>query len=95
MILLIPKKVLAANNCHLCLGGTTRNQSVYQGLRAIAQIDDANPIILVHDAARPCLHNKDLARCLEQLTKYPDQPLILAHKATGQYEAGTGSMDRN
>ena len=85
------KEVLATDNrCHLCLGSTSRNQSVYQGLRAIAQIDDTNPIILVHDAARPCLHDEDLSRCLEQLTQYPDQPLILANKATDSIKQAEG-----
>ena len=41
-------------------GGSERADSVLAGLRAI---DDAE-WVLVHDAARPCLHQDDLARLL-------------------------------
>ncbi len=42
----------ASERVTIVLGGATRQQSVHNGLQALA-LDIASPIVLVHDAARP------------------------------------------
>jgi 2-C-methyl-D-erythritol 4-phosphate cytidylyltransferase len=49
----------------ITLGGEQRGHSVLNGLRALeGQAKDAD-WVLVHDAARPCLHRTDLARLID------------------------------
>lgn len=48
-------------------GGAQRADSVRQGLLALGSQLGANDWVLVHDAARPCLHPDELAALLEQL----------------------------
>jgi len=43
-----------------CVGGARREQSVASGLDALADAVDDTDWVLVHDAARPCLHRNDL-----------------------------------
>ncbi|GAB3785371.1 2-C-methyl-D-erythritol 4-phosphate cytidylyltransferase [Dyella agri] len=47
-------------------GGAERSDSVLAGLHALpAEVDDAD-FVLVHDAARPCVREADIARLIEQ-----------------------------
>lgn len=48
----------------LYCGGGTRRDSVLNGLVAMVPAVDPNDWVLVHDAARPCLQKKDLARLI-------------------------------
>ena len=48
-----------------CTGGTERADSVLAALHALPASLDESQWVLVHDAARPCLHRDDLARLLE------------------------------
>jgi 2-C-methyl-D-erythritol 4-phosphate cytidylyltransferase len=50
----------------LYCGGETRRDSVYNGIVAAADVIDADAWVLVHDAARPCLPQKDLFNLLSQ-----------------------------
>ena len=49
-----------------CVGGGERADSVLAALHALPASIDEDQWVLVHDAARPCLHRDDLARLLEQ-----------------------------
>jgi 2-C-methyl-D-erythritol 4-phosphate cytidylyltransferase len=49
----------------LTLGGDERASSVLAGLNALTA--DDNDWVLVHDAARPCLHRDDLSRLIDEL----------------------------
>jgi 2-C-methyl-D-erythritol 4-phosphate cytidylyltransferase len=51
----------------LCVGGTNRIDSVISGLNALADRAQGGDWILVHDAARPCLSDHDLASLLTEL----------------------------
>ena len=42
-------------DCHVIQGGSTRQQSVYAGLKAAADIDAVASFVAIHDAARPLL----------------------------------------
>jgi 2-C-methyl-D-erythritol 4-phosphate cytidylyltransferase len=48
-----------------CTGGAERADSVLAALHALPASLDEQQWVLVHDAARPCLHRDDLARLLE------------------------------
>lgn len=47
------------------IGGAERQDSVLCGLDALAKRARNNDWVLVHDAARPCLHPEDLSRLIE------------------------------
>jgi 2-C-methyl-D-erythritol 4-phosphate cytidylyltransferase len=50
----------------LYCGGESRRDSVFNGLVAAMAVIDANDWVLVHDAARPCLPERDLQRLLDE-----------------------------
>lgn len=47
----------------LVYGGMTRHQSVSFGVQALTQVAP-NDLVLIHDAARPCLSKKDLQKLI-------------------------------
>lgn len=53
-----------AKPVHTCVGGADRAASVHAALRALPDDVGDDDIVLVHDAARPCLHASDLDRLL-------------------------------
>ncbi len=53
-----------------CRGGSERADSVLAALRALAPQADADDWVLVHDAARPCLHRDDLPRLITSLQNH-------------------------
>ena len=58
-------------------GGAERADSVRAGLVAVeTRVGAADPWVLVHDAARPCLPPADLARLLAALAEAPDGALL-------------------
>jgi 2-C-methyl-D-erythritol 4-phosphate cytidylyltransferase len=87
----------------LYCGGATRRDSVYNGLVAAMAAVDADDWLLVHDAARPCLPQRDLANLIAE-TRGDSIGGILALpsadtvKRAGKDEAGTqriaGTEDR-
>lgn len=58
------------------IGGTTRQASIYNGLSALSL--HANDIVLIHDAARPCIDPKSIDDLLNVLENYPAASLALA-----------------
>lgn len=52
-------------------GGTSRAETVLNGLRAIAAEVDADDWVLVHDAARPCVSAELLGRLIDELADDP------------------------
>ena len=53
------------------IGGAHRQDSVMNGLEYLAPTAQADDWILVHDAARPCLHAGDLGALVDALEKNP------------------------
>lgn len=49
------------------VGGAERCHSVYNGLLKLADRADDDDWVLVHDAARPCLHRSDIDRLINTL----------------------------
>jgi 2-C-methyl-D-erythritol 4-phosphate cytidylyltransferase len=48
-----------------CIGGGERADSVLAGLRALEGKVQRDHFVLVHDAARPCVHGGDVSRLIE------------------------------
>lgn len=55
---------------HFCVGGTERVHSVLNALYYVSKIADLNDWVLVHDAARPCVHLESLLMLLEHAQQY-------------------------
>lgn len=83
---------LAPQRVYLSSGAASRSQSVYQGLCAIEALDAHNPVVLVHDAARPCVHREDVQSCLQHLNNQPEQALALATRSTDSIKQATDSV---
>jgi 2-C-methyl-D-erythritol 4-phosphate cytidylyltransferase len=58
------------------VGGETRSESVLSGLRGLPLDVHAQDLILVHDAARPCLRHEDLSRLLSAAAANPIGALL-------------------
>ena len=61
-----------------CTGGAERADSVLAALHALPASVSEDQWVLVHDAARPCLHPADLARLLEEGCADPVGALLAA-----------------
>ena len=59
---------------HFEIGSNTRAGSVLKGLRYLVNLSQAEPTqwVMVHDAARPCLHPEDLQRIYAKLSDSDD-----------------------
>lgn len=55
------------NNIHVANGGAERCHSVLNGLQLLSGIADADDWVLVHDAARPCIHHDDISKMIDAL----------------------------
>lgn len=61
-----------------CVGGVDRAASVLAALRALPASVDADALVLVHDAARPCVRVADLDRLLAATEVEADGALLAA-----------------
>lgn len=61
-----------------CNGGAERADSVLSALSALARQAAAGDWVLVHDAARPCVHSSDLANLISTLSNHPVGGLLAA-----------------
>jgi 2-C-methyl-D-erythritol 4-phosphate cytidylyltransferase len=61
----------ARDNIHTTTGGAERCHSVLNGLTHLAELANDDDWVLVHDAARPCIHADDITRMIEQLRVHP------------------------
>ena len=58
---------LASSRLLMATGGTDRQSSVLNGLKRLADLAQPHDWVLVHDAARPCLAQRDLAGLIDAL----------------------------
>ncbi|AOY88129.1 2-C-methyl-D-erythritol 4-phosphate cytidylyltransferase [Marinobacter salinus] len=61
-----------------CTGGAERGDSVLSALHALAEQVEDNDWVLVHDAARPCVHSDDLTRLVDTVLGHPVGGLLAA-----------------
>lgn len=68
------ENILNQQNCQkkvsLVPGGTTRQDSVYNGLLAIDNIMDNNSIVVIHDGVRPFIRPEQLTECITSANDY-------------------------
>ncbi len=81
-------------------GGTTRAQSVRNGLRSIAENHPGSNWVLIHDAARPCLSPDSLDRLLEQGLSSADGAILAMPvgdtlKRAGEAQEIVATVDRS
>ncbi|RMJ02154.1 2-C-methyl-D-erythritol 4-phosphate cytidylyltransferase [Marinobacter litoralis] len=74
-----------------CTGGNERADSVLSALHALDGQADDNDWVLVHDAARPCLHPHDLSNLIDTLFEHPVGGLLAAPVADTLKLAGRGA----
>lgn len=84
----------------LVIGGSTRQQSVYAGLKALTEMKSSISHVMIHDAARPFLSQELLFEVLESAGAYPADGILptLAIAETlktvdGGLVSGTASRD--
>jgi 2-C-methyl-D-erythritol 4-phosphate cytidylyltransferase len=73
-----------------CSGGAERANSVLSALHALEEQVAADDWVLVHDAARPCVHPVDLANLVSTLADHPVGGLLAAPVADTLKKAGSG-----
>ena len=61
-----------------CIGGATRAQSVLAALQRLPKVVGDDALVLVHDAARPCLRSEDLDRLIDAAQRDPVGALLAA-----------------
>lgn len=76
-----------------CIGGAERAESVLAALDALSGRANDDDWVLVHDAARPCLHADDLARLLADLKGHPVGGLLATPVADTLKRNGPGSCE--
>lgn len=54
------KQIQYAHPVQFCIGGKERMDSVFAALQHLQSFADKNDYVLVHDAARPCLHQSQV-----------------------------------
>lgn len=74
-----------------CSGGTERVDSVLSALYALNEQVAADDWVLVHDAARPCVHSADLANLVSTLSDHSVGGLLAAPVADTLKKARPGS----
>ena len=74
-----------------CTGGKERADSVLFALHALEEQADDNDWVLVHDAARPCLHAHDLSNFIDTLFEHPVGGLLAAPVADTLKRASKGT----
>lgn len=61
---------------HTTIGGAERCNSVLNGLRRLEPIANPDDLVLVHDAARPCVRIGDVMRVIEAARTCPDGAIL-------------------
>lgn len=85
---------LAGKPVRICIGGTTRADSVLAGLAALPSDVRADDFVLVHDAARPNLQAGDLDALLERGRNDPVGAILAAPvRDTLKRAGGDGGID--
>lgn len=75
-----------------CIGGSERSDSVLSALHAMAEQVRDDDWVLVHDAARPCLHSRDLSHLIDQLYSHSVGGLLASPVADTLKRGGPGEL---
>lgn len=63
-------------DCHIVDGGPSRQESVFEGLKALTASVPHISHVMIHDAARPFVREDLLWRILETASAYPDNGIL-------------------
>lgn len=79
--------------------GRTRQHSVYNGLKVIKEREEkkkeaADGIVIIHDAARPCVSREIIKRCIEGAKKADGAMPVIPVKDTVYYSKDGGEIER-
>ncbi len=75
-----------------CTGQSERSGSVLSALHALSGQARDHDWVLVHDAARPCVHPGDVARLTDSLSSHPVGGLLAAPVTDTLKKAGPGEL---
>lgn len=79
--------------CGYAPAGKTRQHSIYNGLKCIAQNAPATDIVIVHDAARPLVSDQIIADCIKGATDYDGAMPVITVKDTVYQSADGKKID--
>ena len=85
------QQALGRNPLPYSIGGTTRQESVYNGLKALQK--DQPDFVLIHDAARPCVSSDDIRRLIH--TVQNEDAATLAQPVTESLQRDGKTIDRD
>ena len=85
---------------HVAEGGAERCHSVLNGLQFLYGVASEEDWVLVHDAARPCIHHDDISQMIDILNNHPvggllGLPVADTMKRTGIEDDVLQTVDRN
>lgn len=87
-----PTSTLATESCiSTVVGATHRCESVRNGLVRLSELADARDWVAVHDAARPCVSQRDLHNVLAAARAHDDGALLAVPVADTLKSADAGS----
>lgn len=92
--------LLGYKNIYVAEGGAERCHSVLKGLQFLSGIASEEDWVLVHDAARPCIHHDDISHMIDVLKDHPvggllGLPVADTMKRTGQEDNVLQTVSRD
>lgn len=66
----------------ICVGGSSRQESVYNGLNMLSEILSPNDIVLIHDGARPIVKEELIDSLIKALDTYQGATTAISSKDT-------------
>ena len=80
--------------CGYASAGKTRQHSIYNGLKCIAENANDTNIVIVHDAARPLVSDKIISDCIKGATEYDGAMPVISVKDTVYQSCDGKSIDK-
>lgn len=66
----------------ICVGGNSRQESVYNGLNMLSEVLSSNDIVLIHDGARPLVKEELINSLIKALDTYQGATTAISSKDT-------------
>lgn len=84
----------------ICVGGNSRQESVYNGLNMLSEVLSPNDIVLIHDGARPLVKEELIDSLINSLDTYQGATTAISSKDTiamvdNIHMEMVGVLDRN
>lgn len=84
----------------ICVGGNSRQESVYNGLNMLSEVLSPNDIVLIHDGARPLVKEELIDSLIKALDTYQGATAAISSKDTiamvdNVHMEMVGVLDRN